>query len=658
MNQTIKFAEGLPNLHQEKLEELKKLLPNLFDKNGNLIKDELENFAQNYTQEKQEPFAFSWAGKQKAKGMAFKQSETKLALKFDEKRSKNFDKTENLIIEGDNLHVLKLLLSSYKGKVKCIYIDPPYNTQNDFIYPDNFAESEKEYLLNSGQIDDDGDLQTDYLETAGRKHSVWLSFIYPRLVLARELLREDGVIFISIDDNEVHHLRHLMNEVFGEENLVASLIWRGGRRNMAKHVSNSHEYILFYAKDISTITEKNISFKARKEGVDDVYAQYEKLKKIYESNFLSIEKELKNWYKNLSENHPAKDISHYCCVDERGVYFANDISKGGGGGPKWDLINPITGNVVKTPSRGWAFSKYEDLLEAVKQNKVHFNGDGVPCAKSYLKEKEFDAIDSVFYKDRRAASKQFRDLMGDEIFDFPKDVSIIKKLLQISTKPNDIILDFFAGSGTTAQAVMELNQEEIDKKSKDGFLTNEEKEAGGRKFILVQLPEKINQKKSLQAYKFVADLMQKRGDENKPPVISEITIERVRRAGEKYKLVDAGFKVMTVSESAINRKLMNQIVASKEEIFAEIALFYGYGLNYKYRQLHNLGKGVSYLCGNNREALIILGEEQLENETLKEIILASDGLSQCQIFAQDTVLNVEIIHNLYQHFEQKKVVIL
>ena len=152
--------------------------------------------------------------------------------------------------------------------------------------------------------------------------------------------------------------------------------------------------------------------------------------------------------------------------------------------------------------------------------------------------------------------------------------------------------------------------------------------------------------------------MQKRGDENKPPVISEITIERVRRASEKYKLVDAGFKVMTVSESAINRKLMNQIVASKEEIFAEIALFYGYGLNYRYRQLHNLGKGVSYLCGNNREALIILGEEQLENETLKEIILASDGLSQCQIFAQDTVLNVEIIHNLYQHFEQKKVVIL
>jgi adenine-specific DNA-methyltransferase len=630
MNQTIKFAEGLPDLHQTKLDELRKLLPNLFDKNGNLIKDELENFAQNYTQEKQEPFAFSWAGKQKAKGMAFKKSQTKLALKFDEKRSKNFDKTENLIIEGDNLHVLKLLLSSYKGKVKCIYIDPPYNTQNDFIYPDNFAESEKEYLLNSGQIDDDGDLQTDYLETAGRKHSVWLSFIYPRLVLARELLREDGVIFVSIDDNEVHHLRHLMNEVFGEEECLAQLVWRkkyGGGKGSQFFV-DLHEYILVYSKNQSTLNGFSLERTEQKSKIFDL-----------EDEFILTRG--KHYVRPLKSGLALRKTLIYPikCPDDSKIetqwICAKDTFE------KWKE----EGRIVFKKQESGKYSVYKKFYEK--------DGGGLILPESIM----FDLTYNQSGKEE--LKKLFQIKEGRETyFDNPKPVDLIKHFLQISTQPNDIILDFFAGSGTTAQAVMELNQEEIDKKSKDGFLTNEEKETGGRKFILVQLPEKINQKKSSEAYKFVADLMQKRGDENKPPVISEITIERVRRASEKYKLVDAGFKVMTVSESAINRKLMNQITASKEEIFAEIALFYGYGLNYKYRQLHNLGKGVSYLCGNNREALIILGEEQLENETLKEIILASDGLSQCQIFAQDACLDVEIIHNLYQHFEQRKVVIL
>ncbi len=616
MNQTIKFAEGLPDLHQTKLDELRKLLPNLFDKNGNLIKDELENFAQNYTQEKQEPFAFSWAGKQKAKGMAFKKSQTKLALKFDEKRSKNFDKTENLIIEGDNLHVLKLLLSSYKGKVKCIYIDPPYNTQNDFIYPDNFAESEKEYLLNSGQIDDDGDLQTDYLETAGRKHSVWLSFIYPRLVLARELLREDGVIFVSIDDNEVHHLRHLMNEVFGEEEFLTNIVWhkKRGKDNSAKFFSTTHEHILVYSKNSSE----------------------------FELGKLDLSKETKSAYKNPDN-------------DKRGVYRLLGVWARQQGGSEYEYT---TKNGKKFEKQSWLISI--DTMKSLDEDEKLVCTENRLYRKLFLYENKGSIPETIWdnCSNNANAKDEIKVFFNEAVFDTPKPTPLIKRILQISTQPNDVILDFFAGSGTTAQAVMELNQEEIDKKSKDGFLTNEKKEVGGRKFILVQLPEKINQKKSLQAYKFVADLMQKRGDENKPPVISEITIERVRRASEKYKMVDAGFKVMTVSESAINRKLMNQIVASKEEIFAEIALFYGYGLNYQHRQLHNLGKGVSYLCGNNREALIILGEEQLENETLKEIILASDGLSQCQIFAQDAVLNVEIIHNLYQHFEQRKVVIL
>lgn len=572
MTKTIKFAEGLPNLHQEKMEELKKLLPNLFDKDGNLLKSELENFASAYESEKSEPFVFSWAGKQKAKGLAFKQSEVKLSLKFDEKRSKDFDKTQNLIIEGDNLHVLKLLLPSYKGKVKCIYIDPPYNTQNDFIYPDNFAESEKEYLLNSGQIDSEGNLViNDRLETNGRKHSVWLSMIYPRLVLARELLCEDGVIFVSIDDNEVHHLRQLMNEVFGEDEFVNQIIWYYSAMSSKpkNKLRNSAEYILVYAKDKSKFEIK--SSKEDKMKNRNIVEVVSKLSKAY--GFSS-----EQGMKSLGYEFDNEANDYYSMYDkETRDYFKNDV---------------------------------DSVLYVPVVNRM---------AKEYLKE-----------------------------FDNQKPTALIKKLLQISTSPNDIILDFFAGSGTTGQAVMELNQEEIDKKSKDGLLSRQEKEVGGRNFILVQagrgcekIGGKIDEKKEAfkAGYRYIFD----------------ITIERIRRAAEKYQSVDNGFKVMTVTESAINRKLMNQITASKEEIFAEIALCYGYGLNF---QTQNLFGDIWQLLGNDRKALIILGHEQLSNESQKHIIGLSDELKDCQIFAQDAVLNVEIIHNLYQHFEQRRVIIL
>lgn len=244
------------------------------------------------------------------------------------------------------------------------------------------------------------------------------------------------------------------------------------------------------------------------------------------------------------------------------------------------------------------------------------------------------------YSSRRG-TVEIEGLLQGKYFDFPKPVSLIKRILQISTSPNDLILDFFAGSGTTGQAVMELNQEEIDKQTKDGLLADKTTEVGGRKFILVQLPEKIDEKK--EAYKA--------GYRH----ISDITIERVCRAGEKYKSVDNGFKVLQVTESAINRKFMNSIQATKEEIFAEIALQFGYGLNFA---IENLFDGIFKLTGNERQAIVILGNTQLTNQMQKQIIGMSDELKECQIFAQDTALNVEIIHNLYQHFEQKKVVIL
>lgn len=519
MTKTVKFDEGLPNLHQEKLEELKKLLPSLFDKDGNLIKSELENFTSGYAQEKSEPFVFSWAGKQKAKGLAFKQSETRLSLKFDENRSKNFDKTENLIIEGDNLHVLKLLLPSYKGKVKCIYIDPPYNTQNQFIYPDNFSESEKEYLFNSGQLDIDGDLiVNDRLETNGRKHSVWLSMMYPRLVLARELLRDDGVIFVSIDDNEVHHLRQLMNEVFGDDS-VDSIIWQ---KMDARYDKNTNAKVINRFKEVH----------------EYLLIGYKNSKKDHSLNKI---KKLPDW--NKEAKNPDKD--------PRGGYEAGIISYEEGHENEdqnselyYSIILP-SGRVMKRHF----FVKKEEFEKLRTNNKIYFpkDGDGVPRLKIFQNEEQEYKLDSILrgFGTTQTAKNEIESIFEiREIFDTPKPIKMLKELIRASTQPNDLILDFFAGSGTTGQAVMELNQEEIDKKSKDGLLANEEKEVAGRKFILVQLPEKIDEKK--EAYKV--------GYRK----ISDITIERVKRAGEKYKSVDNGFKVMTVTESAINRKLMIQ----------------------------------------------------------------------------------------------------
>ncbi len=635
---TIKFNEGLQSLHHDKMAELKKLLPNLFDKDGNLIKAELENFVTGYTTEKQEPFCFSWAGKQKAKGLSFKQSEIKLALKFDEERSKNFKTTQNLIIEGDNLQVLKLLVPSYKNKVKCIYIDPPYNTQHEFIYPDNYATSELDYLLESGQIEDGQDIsgQNAKEKNTGRKHSNWLSFMYPRLVLARELLREDGVIFVSIDDNEVHHLRQIMNEIFGEEEFVGCFIHVQNSAINYGAIKDLKEYIFVYSKN------KDIAkFKLELDEVKQVSSRITKVKhrkfNIVFPSGIRIEGINNEIFSGTigGQSEPIEIISKEM-IFENGL-LKNDCELSA----EWS-----SPNIINTLLSGKeAFDK-----KGQQYNEIFFNSKGIP---QYSKSNNEISISNIldFVGDSTSATFELRKLFNTnkDLFTNPKPVSLIKHLLQISTAPNDLILDFFAGSGTTGQAVMELNQEEIDKQAKDGLLADKEAEVGGRRFILVQLPEKIDNKK--EAFKFCKN-------NNLEPVISNITIERIRRAGEKYKSVDNGFKVLELTESAIDRKLMNKSIATKEEIFAEIACSYGYGLNYQYRDLHNLGKGITYLKGNNRQALIILGEEQMNNQTLAEIVLYSDHLKECQIFAQDACLNVEIIHNLYQHFEQKRVVIV
>jgi adenine-specific DNA-methyltransferase len=426
-------------------------------------------------------------------------------------QSLEFDAAENLIIEGDNLEVLKLLQKSYLGKVKLIFIDPPYNTGNDFIYPDNFSESLQTYLEYTGQVDSEGRKFSTNTESDGRFHSKWLNMMYPRMYLARNLLSEDGVACICIDDAEVDNLKKLCNEMFGEENFVAQLVWEKGRKNDARRFSVGHEYILIFARNLSLIEEVVAPWREPKAGIDEVVAKYQELKKIHGKNYPEISAGLIEFYKSLDEGHPAKKYSRSRFVDARGIWRDNNIGWPGGGGPTYDLIHPVTKKPCKVPDDGWRFVE-TTMKEKVKDGYIQFREDHTqsPFLKSYLYVDD-DAVaseednpgdkqqvmGSVFYRHTQPASDVVKELFGEKIFENPKDHEIIAKLIRYCAGKNDIILDFFAGSGTTAHSVIDLN----------------EADGGNRKFILVQLPEPTERKDF--------------------PTISSITRERVRRVFKK-----------------------------------------------------------------------------------------------------------------------------
>ena len=490
-----------------------------------------------------EAYEFTWVGKKAAIVEANKPIRKTLRPCVAE--SKDWDTTENLYIEGDNLEVLKLLQESYLGKVKMIYIDPPYNTGNDFLYRDDFAMSSDEYSEESGATDDAGNRMFKNTDTNGRFHSDWCSMIYSRLLLSRNLLTSDGVIFISIDENEVNTLKAICDEVFGASNFIAELIWSAGRKNDSKYISVSHEYILCYFKDALWVKEHKILWREKKQGLSDIYAEYERLKKVYGEDCTSIEKELKGWYKSLPDGHPAKDHSHYCRVDKNGIFFADNISWPGGGGPKYQVLHPVTQKPVKIPSRGWLTNE-ATMKEWIVQGRVEFGKDenGVPTLKSYLKDREYSVPYSVFYKDGRAASKRLATLMGDKVFENPKDEEIIQRIIQFcGTDDGDIILDFFSGSATTAHAM---------------FLADAEQNKH-RKFILVQLPETIDPQKeaSEKAKKVAQNAVNLLDTIGVPHNICEIGKERIRRAGDKIKSespmttqeLDIGFRVLKLDDT-------------------------------------------------------------------------------------------------------------
>lgn len=572
--------------------------------------------------EGEERYQFTWPDKRAANRLA--NTPTTMTLRPCREESVDFDHTQNLYIEGDNLDVLKALRETYLGKVKMIYIDPPYNTGNDFVYNDDFAQSRDEFEETSGLFDEEGNQTIDPMqrntESNGRFHTDWLNMIYPRLKVARDLLSDDGVIFISIDDNEVENLRKICDEIFGKENLVANLIWEQGRKSMAAQVAVNHEYCLIYCKNRRYNIEydnhfANENWKTRKEGLEKIYTEVDRLVKSYGSDIEKIEKGLTAFYKGLSDSDPAKSQSHYKKYDPcLGIYHPDNISQGTGKGGRFPIIHPVTGLPCKCPSGGWRFAESK-LPELLRENRIAFGPDEttVPCLKRFLKETENEVFASVFYKDGRGASKRLDRLMDAHIFDYPKDEEVIKTFISLVTSYVDsdsLILDFFSGSATTAHAVMQLNAE-------DG---------GNRKFIMVQLPEKTDE--TSEAYKA--------GYKN----ICEIGKERIRRAGQKIKeenkdkegieKLDIGFRVLKLDSSNMEEvyytphdfdvhSLFNENVKADrtgEDLLFQVLLDLGIELSAKIETRQIAGKTVHLVDDNY---LVACFDRDVTETAIKEI---------------------------------------
>lgn len=567
------FIDGLSmNLEQANMDKLKSVFPECFTE-GKLDIDKLLSLCGEYIDNDFEKYKFEWKGKAECLRLAQKRSTGTLRPCPEE--SVNWDTTKNLYIEGDNLEVLKLLQTAYYRKVKMIYIDPPYNTGNDFVYEDDFADPLARYKEVTQQTTKSNP------ETMGRYHTNWLNMMYPRLRLAANLLRDDGVIFISIDDNEIDNLKKLCNEVFGEENFVAQLIWERAfsPKNDAKYVSNSHDYILMYARNISD----------------------------FKIGQLNRSEEAESRYKNPDN-------------DPRGKWTSGDLSvKTYNASSDYEIITPSGRKVLPPHGACWRVSK-ERFNELVDDNRIWFgeNGDNVPRLKRFLSEIKEGIVPTsiLFYKDvghsqeGRQELKKIFDNKG--YFDGPKPVRLIRRLLTMANTDDDsIILDFFSGSATTAHAVMQLNAE-------DG---------GNRQFIMVQLPEVCDEKS--EAYKA--------GYQN----ICEIGKERIRRAGKKIleennqmtlgdkEQLDIGFKVFKLDSSNLKTwdntpvtaeqldllyERMNNMIhrvksdRSDLDMVCEIMLKLGVPLTYSITAIEINGK-TAYSIGDDCLLLICLAED-------------------------------------------------
>lgn len=610
-----------PNLTQDNITRIKELFPGCVteahDENGTLKLavdfDQLrQELSESIVEGPQERYHLNWPGKREA--LLTANAPIAKTLRPCREESVYFDTTKNLFIEGDNLDALKLLQETYLGKVKMIYIDPPYNTGKDFIYRDNFASEQIAHEIASGERTKEGARLVANPEGNGRFHSNWLTMIASRLRLSKNLLTQDGAIFVSCDEGEHPRLRLIMDEIFGQANFVADMVWAAGRKNDSRLVSVSHEYIVCYAANIQHLRENQVTWRQRKKGLDEIYAQYERLKRQHGDNCKAMTEGMKEWYRSLPDSHPSKAHKHYAHVDSRGIYFPDNISWPGGGGPKYEVLHPVTKKPVKVPSRGWMTSDPKRMQEWINDERVHFGDDenSVPCIKSYLKDKELQTPYSVFYQDGRAASKRLRSLMDGDLFDFPKDEIVLQEVVEMITEGQDIVLDFFAGSSTTAHSVMLQN-------ATDG---------GNRKFVMVQLDEKTAEGSAA----FKADFK----------TIPEVSRERISLAGKKILEgkchegwnKDVGFRVLKIDSSnmadvyytpdAINQGQIDAFVDNiksdrkPEDLLFQVLLDWGVDLSLPIRKETIQGQSV-FFVNQPPYDLIACFDDGVNEELVKEL---------------------------------------
>lgn len=539
------------NKADENFQKLASLFPNAvtesiagYDEKGNAIiecaidKDILmQEISTTVVEGNEERYQFTWPDKKKSILLA--NAPIAKTLRPCRKESVDFDNTENLYIEGDNLDVLKLLQETYLGKVKMIYIDPPYNTGNDFVYEDDFAKNIDEYLLNSGQYDEEGRRLVKNLDSNGRFHTDWLNMIYPRLKLAKDLLSDDGVLLISIDDNEVENLKKVANEVLGNNSFVDCITWnKRVPKNDNKGIGNIHEYILVYVKNYEIPRQ----FIMLKDGLEDIFELLETLNKKKVS-IEEAETELKKLYNKKGYD---RGITLYNNLDKNyepwgkiNMSWPNAETFG----PRYDVLHPKTNKPTKVPDRGWRWNENTFLMHLDYNNTIErYDGSFVcgdiwfakdentqPSSIKYLKDVSKMLLRSIISLKSDGGIEVEKIFDGKSFFSYPKPVSLLRMLISSIDEMNGIYLDFFSGSATTAHAVMQLNAE-------DG---------GRRKFIMVQLPEETEEKS--EAYKA--------GYKN----ICEIGKERIRRAGAKIKEdnkdkegienLDIGFRVLKLDST-------------------------------------------------------------------------------------------------------------
>ena len=560
MSEIQKMNLESENLVDDRLNKLKELMPEVFSESG-IDFDKLRLELGDEVDEDQERYAFTWPGKTDAIRQSQTVSTATLRPCPEKSRGRDgedgsFD-SDNIYIEGDNLEALKLLQRGYHGKVKMVYIDPPYNTGGDFVYKDSFGQTIADYREQAG-LTGQSNSKSD-----GRFHANWCSMIYPRLKLARELLRSDGILVASIDENERTNLQSLLNEVFGEQNFAGEIVWKNSSKNDQAYISMQHEYMLVYVKDKGANAGE---WTERKEGLEEIYSAFDKLREKHGDDWKAIHKAALDWYKQFPPSNPIFGSKHYSWMDERGVYFPDNISGPNDGQYVYDVVHPITGKVCKMPATGWRYPE-EEMKKRIADGRVHFGDDEktVPNNKTYLKNTELQSLTSMLYQDGRAASKRLEALFGSKVFSNPKDDRVLQRLMgALGIEEEDIVLDFFSGSGTTAEAVERFNI--------GGFCA---------KWIMVQLPENLednlrtakgsNKKITKNAITYLKG-------RHLDPVLTNLAEERLRLTGNAIKaelvdsnrqlelgeeprsLPDIGFRVFTLDDSGIERPEPGQLV--------------------------------------------------------------------------------------------------